>query len=333
MGWLVRTIIDRNHRHSAVSGSATVVGNRTVRQSHDVLFALLLAAALPLYPLYYCWFSGAPGIILFPLLGGIVIVAGYGFFRAPRRHATGPFNVLKFFFGASALAWLSLAAFALYTGSVVEARAREVAAGAPYCQESGMRKLSNFWDMTILNMRRLRQSDFTTEYASQLVVNRNGALERYHWSHRSQDFYGNGRVYSESICLREFHSNTEAERRRDADVKPAYTPREFRTPRGAEGFSLQSAILALVAYGPVFVIFAAHLLADRQRLPSLVVSTLVVEGVVLLMTLPLGKDASYTASLRQTLWPYFGMIAVGALTGIVIRLAFPHILRRRMITP
>jgi len=328
LGWLIRAIIDRRHWLRAVSGSGTVVDIRKVRQSHDVIFAVLLASVLPLYPLYYGWFGGVSGLVLFSLLGSVVVLAAYGFFRSQSRTAAGRFNVLKIFFGVSALAWLSLAGFALYTGSVVEARAREVAAGAPYCQESGMRKLSHSWDMTILNMRQLRRFNFNTEFAGQLVVNRNGALERYHWSHRHQDFHGNGRVYSESICLKEFGSDTETEQRRDVDVKLAYTPREFRNPRGSRVFSSQSAILAFFAYGPVLVIFAAHLMANKRRLPSIVVSTVVVVGVEFLIIMPLGKDA-----LLQTLWSYFVMIAIGAVAGIGTRLGFSLLLRRRIITP
>jgi hypothetical protein len=250
-----------------------------------VVFALALAFTLPLLPLFFGWFSGISGYQLFSCLGIAIVVAIIACLRLSYRTHDGQPSATKIFMGASAIAWFALSAYAVHTGMVVEQTAREVAAGAPYCQENEGRKLSNALDMTVLNMRRLKDFGFNTEFHGQLVVDRNGMLERYHWSHRAQDFHGNGRVFSQSICLREFNGNAEAELRQSENVKLTYTPREFRSPRGyarttwmrVRDLSLYLSLFCAPALG----FFLLHLFANPRRLRALFVSTVILEAGIL----------------------------------------------------
>lgn len=183
-------------------------------KSPNIVFALFLAACLPGLALYFGWFGGRSGDSLVAALATIIVglaVLSAGNGIRTRRWLGGAFGI---FCLASIVLWSALSAYAHQTGQHAFESARTMANGAPYCLESRRRELSKPWDMTVLNMRIRPSGPFNLEYHAQLVVNRDGTLERYHWSHRYGAFHGNGKVFDTSQCLRKFGSDEKIERRK-----------------------------------------------------------------------------------------------------------------------
>lgn len=179
----------------------------------DIVFAVLLASLPPAFAFYFAWFGGMGGatlrtslIVLIASAIGVFVVNGLKTGRW--LGGAGVFGLV------STIAWAGLTAYAYQTGLQAQASARLMANGSPYCVESRLHALSTPWDMTILNMRIRPSSPFNTTFHAQLIINRDGRFERYHWSHRSGVFNGNGRAFDESFCLRKFGTSADIERRK-----------------------------------------------------------------------------------------------------------------------
>jgi hypothetical protein len=213
----------------------------------------------------------------------------------------------------------------------VEARAREIAGGAPFCIESSSGIVSQFWDMTILNMRIRQRTAFNSDYHGQLVVQRNGELERYHWSYRWSEFHGNGNVFSNDRCLRAFNSSNEIERRKPERATPYAVTKSVGHISGF-GRLLDHQTLGWIWFLSLPVLaFFAILLAAKSRIPILLVSVCILEAGLLVAFL-----ATYQGPFRFAILSVPGRMfaAIGLSTAAAMGIrAAVRFFRMRKATP
>jgi hypothetical protein len=87
---MAQTVLDRRRPWSR--GHVLETGDHRRRLNSDVVFAMLLALALPFYPLFYGWFAFISGPTLLLSLSIFIVGAVLGFLRLPWFNQAGRLN-------------------------------------------------------------------------------------------------------------------------------------------------------------------------------------------------------------------------------------------------
>lgn len=193
----VRVAVVRKAPSAAVkfhpAGAAVLTG---LSKTSDWLAAILLAAILP--SMFLIWFgllARMSGLAAVALVAAMALACAAVY----RRLAWWPDAVLKRIFAVGFLTFLTIGLVAAGTAALVLRSAADMAAGRPYCIESGAAPVRTIFDLSILTLRErpVAQHGGGARYLGHhaiLAVDDPEGRKVFHWSYGSWAFKEDSRL-------------------------------------------------------------------------------------------------------------------------------------------